>query len=1261
MWRADSYDAPQGVGESLETTPWWSGDLAHQVSVGDSEATPVNGAAQAWETWRDQIRSLGGPSPLIHFQDRNENRIDLSRGHPGGLARFLAGSPTLLVNLIRDDMARKPAHKAAGRLVNHALELLQNRGLDTMALGIGLVEWKHDGVDYCGPLLMRPVRLRRRGKDFELTLRKSRVRLNPGVQRAFAQQLQVTLDAEAFVALTDDEGAFKPNPALDRLRDLTAHRGDVTVAARLVISSFAELVDPMLDDAHDLEHNVLDALGSNTTAVATLRTSRVPVEVSHPDRRSADTDRFIADANPEQDAIVANIQAGNSLVVQTPPGTGATQVVVNALGGLIANHKRVLIVTPRPASAHAIKERLAESGLRGAAVEVANPGKDIIASIGRNEKAKKPTLRDVDAALERLRKVILRYREALSEKNHELGVSALDCFSALGRLSLSAKPPETTARLDNEALVSLAGGLGQAAELLAKAAELGEFKYGPDDSPWYGVSFTSLEDARKSQERAKRLSIDLIPKLLERIEPILAQTPLPQAKTVGQIGMFLHLLMDIRDTLDRFQPTVFDRSLRDLIRATAPGDDAKDMPRIQRRRLKALAKEHVRPGVHVGDLHEWLIKIQAQRDMWNRFVETGHQPSVPGGLGDLQALFQQSETDIAELDRVLGRSALNARLADMPTGDLVDLLAKLSQESEILHGLEQRQEIADLLAQWRLQPLVEDLATRHVDGSGVANELAMAWWRGALETILDKEEGLLGSDTEILQRLEADFRLVDEAHAAGNGQLSGWQLAERWSLGLMDWPEEAQALKKMLQNGTATVQSLNSFAPHLTKALAPVWVASPYDVHHLPHTLRFDAVFVLDAAALRVGETLGALRRAPQVVAFGDPVAQTPRPFTLGMRVEDPAGVVDRDEAHDESLFAALRELVPTMKLEHSYRSSGDDLARVVSDAFYGGQGQHVPWAGSFLGHPALALDVIEDGQGMPDPITGIVEGVDAEVRQTVSHVIDHALLRPTESLMVLTASAIHASKVHDALGLAVGAKPEIADFFTKDSREPFLVVTLDQAGALTRDRVIFSLGYGRTPHGRVLSDLGPLSQPGGERLLAVAFTRARRHLRVLSCVSIEDLRDERLSATTRALGDVLHKVDNPPLAKVSGREQDPLLVDLAKRLDVLGMNVELDYQGHIPLAASYGGYCIALDTDTSLMPFSVREALRLRPAALAKSGWHYVRAHSLELFTAPDAVALRIATLVGLGDTAGATSHDNPEGSHTFRTKPSAPVTHAE
>jgi hypothetical protein len=304
-----------------------------------------------------------------------------------------------------------------------------------------------------------------------------------------------------------------------------------------------------------------------------------------------------------------------------------------------------------------------------------------------------------------------------------------------------------------------------------------------------------------------------------------------------------------------------------------------------------------------------------------------------------------------------------------------------------------------------------------------------------------------------------------------------------------------------------------------------------------------------------------------------------------------------------------------------------------VNRSFYSGQQESMPWAGSFLGHPSVVLDVVDDGHGLPDATTGSVESVDNEVALATQHVIDHARSRPNESLMVITASALHATRVHEAVVAAVVQRPDLHTFFTQDSSEPFTVLTLEQARALTRDRVIFTLGYGRTPHGRVLSDLGPLSLPGGERLLAVAFTRARRHIRVISCVGVEELRDDRLSPTTKALGDVLHQVLSPPLGFDDRQEPDPLLVDLARRLEALGMHVELNYKGKIPLAARHGGYCIALDTDVSLMGMSVREGLRLRPSALARSGWHYVRAHAVELFGAPDQVARRIGTLVGLGE----------------------------
>ena len=1230
MWRVDSVDDDQGASDLWDEALPSTSEFASQVSVGEPEVYPVNQAASAWDEWRSHIAAIGGPNPLIHLSDDPTTRVDLSHSHPGGLARLIAGSPTLLSGLVRDDIQRRSAHLAATRLLEHHTELLHSRGIDSIQLGIGLVQWKHDDVTYRGPLLLRPMALRRRGSDIEFTLQRSGIKLNPALQREFAKHLELHLDAEAFVRLTDDNGSFRPNAALDRLRDLTAHRDDVSVKAQLIVGSFADVAAPLLADAANLSHPILDALGGNPAALAEVRGSRVPVEVPDSDRRSPGVDRLIVDADTEQDLIVTHILAGNSMTVRTLPGTGSTQTVVNALGALVANNKRVLVVSPRRATLNAISDRLSRTKLPGMAVRLADFRRDLVRSIGRNEQARPVDSSDVDGALERLRDVIVRYRKALSHVDPVIGVSFLDAVHWLSRLSLQEDPPHTTVKLNSDALVALAQRREEAAGLLREAANLGQFRFGPQDSPWYGVEFRDREHAQRSQHLARRLESDTLPRLIEAATPVLEQTPLPAPKNFAQLAMFIHLLVDLRDSLDRFQPSVFDRPLTDLITATGPSEQANELGRVQRRRLKALAKEYIRPGMHVPDLHEALTRINAQRQLWNRFVETGHPPAVPPGLADVQPLLQEVEQDVTFLAETLGNEGKDSPL-ELSLHDLGNLMGRLGEESEVLKTLEERAQVTETLKQLHLSELVDDFAARHVTGDRVANELELAWWRAALEHILTGNDDLLGQDTNILERLESDFRLVDEAHAASNAKRLAWQLSERWSVGLMDWPEEASWLKGALKSGRMTPADLHDRAPHLSRALAPVWLASPYDMAKMPPAQSFDVVIVADAGSVTLPEVAPAIRRGKQVVAFGDPVVQRPEAFSVGVEPEGHRAEGDPEEWHAQSALGVLSELLPGHSLTRSYRVTGEDLADLVDRNLYAGEIVSLPWAGSFLGHRSLGLEIVEDGYGLPDPITGVIESVDAEVRAVVDQVVNHALTTPNESLMVVTASPRHAQRVFEGVSREVQNRTDLGEFFTRESAEPFVAVTLRQAHAMSRDRVIFSLGYGRTPHGRVLSDLGMLSEPGGERLLALAITRARKHLHVVSCLSPHELSDERLLPSVRALGKVLGEIQTPPALPEVANDPDPMLVDLAKRLDRFGITTSLDHHGVVPLAATANGVCVAVDTDRQLQQMSIREGLRLRPQALHRLGWHYVRVHAFELFANPDGVAHKIALLTGV------------------------------
>ncbi len=286
-------------------------------------------------------------------------------------------------------------------------------------------------------------------------------------------------------------------------------------------------------------------------------------------------------------------------------------------------------------------------------------------------------------------------------------------------------------------------------------------------------------------------------------------------------------------------------------------------------------------------------------------------------------------------------------------------------------------------------------------------------------------------------------------------------------------------------------------------------------------------MIIADAAALCLAEAVPALRRARQVVVFGDPVTQKPTPFRIAAGFPPEALLSDGEESFaepfdDTSVFERLAELFPVETLTRSYRAGGEDLAELVNDAFYGGELVSLPWAGSYLGRGSLSVDYVEGGTGAPDPVTGAVESPDAEVQRVVTLVVEHAVNRGSESLMVVTASAKHAERVRAAVEAAFAGRSDVADFVSRDTAEPLAVLTLEESVAESRDRVIFSLGFGLTKHGRVLSDFGDLSTPDGERLLTVGMTRARRSMVIVSSIRPSAFDDGRLEHGAATLMSIL-------------------------------------------------------------------------------------------------------------------------------------------
>ena len=790
----------------------WTGDLSHALSefddpsnlvTGNPTTTVTNIAKTAWDRWRDELATLGGTNPLLHFP--RDIAIELSTGHPGGLARFFAGTPTLLRNLVRDDVALHRARHRASRIADKAVELAAARGIDSVYLAVGLVSWTNRDEHFTAPMLLRPVTMHRRGDDLEVQLTGA-LHLNPALARELAYQFGIALDERAFVALTNDNGSFRPNGALDRLHGLIAHIDGAMVVPTLAIANLSDVAAHMVSAASILDHPLLDTIGGNPNAERVLAESHAAVDPGNSDTRSLDTDSLLLDADAEQERIVAHIVAGNSIVVGTPSGSGATQTIVNAIGELIRTGKRVLVVGPRRARLDDIRRQFRSLGLDGLGATPASVKGDLIRSISRIEKSPVPNTHDVDSALLRMRSVITDYRTALTQPDPRFRVSVLDAIRELARLANTTDATNEVS-LDVNAVTALTTSMDEVVSTILAAADLGQFHSARAQSPWSAAHFDTTEIASAAFNAATRLDAVSLATLESAATEILEPSPLGTGTTLSDLRVRIDLLRGIGATLDKFTPELFDRSIDDFRAAFAPKSRENALPGAQRRRLKKLAKEFVRPGANVPDMYEALTAASAARTQWNNLVNAAYRPSVPAGFLGLGEQLDEVLGDIEVLNGVLGR-----RLELEPRASVIELVAALATDTVSIDTVHERSALVDSMRARGLESLLAVFDGRILTREIIAAELQLAWWRGVLEAIISERRQLLGADTTILDRLENDFRLVDQAHITGNAQKLAHSLGEAWRIAITDLPDETAAIKTALTVGPTTVSNLVAVA-----------------------------------------------------------------------------------------------------------------------------------------------------------------------------------------------------------------------------------------------------------------------------------------------------------------------------------------------------------------------------------------------------------------------------------------------------------------
>ncbi|WP_010550390.1 DUF4011 domain-containing protein [Brachybacterium paraconglomeratum] len=1065
--------------------------------------------ADALDRWAQQITG-GVTAPSFLTQIRAGGTVlDLTHSHPSGLAQLLAGrGPTRLSSLVREVGALADARAHARTIREVAERHAEEVGLTTCHLGIGEAIWyPEDGSEPIhAPVLVRPVTLRLRGnarEDVDLEV-DATADLNPVLLRAL-REAGVAVDARALLATTDGAHGFDPNPVLDAFRSLGQPLTGFRVLHALVVGNMMDAAGSVAEDLAEAREDW--AASPLVAALAGDETARTEVQDAEgTELPSVPEDELVAAVDPGHRAVLERVLAGGDLAVPTPPGTTSLDLVVDLAEELNARGKSVLIVSQRRRNLSQLVEIARRRGLDELVFDLSpdpslqrNASASLLRSLRR---AGSHGLGPDDAAPEELgasRDILVGHVEAMHRIQEPWDASAHDAISALAALTRLHPAPRTSVRLPGSVAAQMVGeDRDRYTEALREAAEVGVLSTGPEQTAWYGAPISSDTQASRAEELVDQLRGEILPQLRRAGARAGGELGLREPATLDQLGERLALLDRVQALLGTFQSAVFAAPLPDLVAATADKrwreERGVEMGFGARRRLKKEAAALQRPAALSPDLHRDLGEARDVVEEWRRHAAetegSPSRPSLPEDLEQIHRIAARSQKVLDELAVLLDGTGAGADLARTDLDELERRVEALAADRADLETLPRRTELLRRLGFDGLGELVEDLRARRVPIDQVGAELELAWWRSVLELIAGAEPTISQYDGTSLSQVAERFRRLDSAYLADASARVHAAADETRVATMKLYPDTSRAaIAELARSSTVSIRDLAAKYEDILFAARPAWLASPYLVPQvIPRGRHFDVLIVADGGRLPTAAALPSIVRASQTVVVGD--------------------VLEYGGDSVPSLLDDMLRIAPHQEILRDPHPATEGLRGFAQRRALVGEVVAVP---SPVAPEQDRLVTVENGRGPVTEGTEYVESTEAELRRVTDLVIEHARTRPERSLAVLTFTEEHARRLMERIMNTVSVIPALRDYFDPGAREVFTVLPAAQATSVLRDDIIVSIGFGKTPHGRLLHRFGPLSEESGRKALATVITRARGRTTVVSSLAVQDLDHARL------------------------------------------------------------------------------------------------------------------------------------------------------
>ena len=570
-------------------------------------------------------------------------------------------------------------------------------------------------------------------------------------------------------------------------------------------------------------------------------------------------------------------------------------------------------------------------------------------------------------------------------------------------------------------------------------------------------------------------------------------------------------------------------------------------------RQQAQSRRELQDRYHVDNIDTTWLSIEVlhhkRGDKVLNYVL--QHPEAPSLISALQTLHQP----LHEVE-----SSLRRCLHDPVAGDLASIrddLQNIQLNGEILRDL-----LPALRSFTGLPAEVKD-ALRHLALSPIQAEAAIA--RKALHQLYQSNRGFagiegqaiekavqqLGDSYTVLQRLNADLirayvrerflQQVDLANMASS-QLNDEQ---------KKFKKTYNEGRKILENEfgkTMRYKSIRELSAResglVLKDIKPVWLMSPYSVSDsLPlDSDHFDVVIFDEASQITLEEGVPALYRSRQTIIVGDEKQMPPTDFFAVQSkdrdrddLEGPGNMDDLDDDEwlsddADSLLAQGTRKLNSALLSWHYRSHYETLISFSNHAFYEGALLTIPDKTiHHKGKPPIEIARNEDAVRLADTLfdrsisfhfhTASVYEKRSNPAEAayIAHLVRELLRRNTqESIGIVAFSQEQQHTIEFALDeLAAqdtifGQKLEEAFNRTENDQFTGLIIkNLENIQGDERDIIIMSVCYGFDSRRRMLMNFGPVNKRGGEKRLNVLFSRAKKHMAVISSIRYPDITNE--------------------------------------------------------------------------------------------------------------------------------------------------------